>query len=82
MSPEYTLGQGTEVLHADAAVLIACSFLYIMAANATSVDVLALTGPGKAKKISSLDISGPARAAGVPIGEYQYVLVLRSNLAR
>ena len=46
------------------------SFLYIMAANATSVDVLALIGPGKAKKISTLDISRPARAAGVPIGAY------------
>lgn len=49
---------------------VSLSFLYIMAANATSVDVLALTGPGKAKKISTLDISRPARAAGVPIGAY------------
>ncbi|RPD64092.1 hypothetical protein L226DRAFT_552064 [Lentinus tigrinus ALCF2SS1-7] len=47
--------------------LKASIFLYIMSANATSVDVLALPGAGKARKISTLDISGPARAAGVPI---------------
>ncbi|KAI0775223.1 hypothetical protein BD413DRAFT_471797 [Trametes elegans] len=42
-------------------------FLYVLAANATKIDVLQLDGPGNTKKIDSLDISGPTNAAGVNI---------------
>lgn len=43
------------------------SFLYVLAANATAVDVLSLGGPGQATNIQKLDISGPAHGAGLQI---------------
>ena len=47
-----------------------CSFLYVLSAGATSIDVLSLDAPGDAKAVERLDIAGPPRAAGVSISEY------------
>ncbi|KAI0718023.1 hypothetical protein C8T65DRAFT_99979 [Cerioporus squamosus] len=60
-----TAGSGT--IDSDVVTVKGKDFLYVLAANATSVDVLALTSAGNAKRISTLDFSGPARAAGVPL---------------
>ena len=46
--------------------------MYILAANATSVDIFNLQGGvGKAKLVQTLDIAGPAKAAGVTVSEYR-----------
>ena len=45
------------------------SFLYVLAGGAATVDVLALEGPGEASFIQTVDIMGPARAAGLTIGK-------------
>ena len=46
------------------------SFLYVLAPNATSVDVLALNGPGQAKQVSKLNFGAAAHQFGVPIGTF------------
>ena len=38
------------------------SFLYVLGANATQIDVLSLKAPGQATGIQTVDIAGPARA--------------------
>lgn len=45
------------------------SFMYVLAANATSIDVLSLNAPGQAQQVQKLDIAGPARAVGLKIGQ-------------
>ncbi|KAI9064800.1 hypothetical protein FKP32DRAFT_1569191 [Trametes sanguinea] len=64
---QYPLGSTAGTLDNDVATINGKDFLFVMAAGATSVDVLALDGPGRARKIDSLDITGPARRANVPI---------------
>jgi hypothetical protein len=43
------------------------SFLYVLAPNATSIDVLSLPAPGQAASVQKVDIAGPAKAAGITI---------------
>ncbi len=43
------------------------SFLYVLAPNTTSIEILSLESAGNAKHISTLDISGPTKAAGITI---------------
>jgi hypothetical protein len=43
--------------------------MYILAANETAINVLSLNAPGQAENIQSLDVSGPAQAAGLPLSE-------------
>ncbi|OSD04791.1 hypothetical protein PYCCODRAFT_1433130 [Trametes coccinea BRFM310] len=64
---QYPLGSIAGTLDNDVATIDGKDFLFVMAAGATSVDVLALDGPGRARNIDSLDISGPARRANIPI---------------
>jgi hypothetical protein len=40
-------------------------FLYVLAANQTSVEVLSLNGPGQAQNVQTYDFSVAAIAAGV-----------------
>ncbi|KAI0741357.1 hypothetical protein C8Q80DRAFT_1110448 [Daedaleopsis nitida] len=63
----YALPANTSPIDSDTATIRRKDYLYVLGANATSVEVFSLDGPGKARKISSLDIQGPARAAGVTI---------------
>jgi hypothetical protein len=41
--------------------------MYVLAANATQVKILSLNAPGKATALQTLDIAGPAKAAGLTI---------------
>lgn len=41
--------------------------MYVMASNATQVKVLTLNAPGKATALQTLDIAGPAKAAGLTV---------------
>ena len=51
--------------------MVADSFFFNLAAGGSAIDVLALHGPGDAQKIASVDISRPARAAGLTIREWR-----------
>ncbi|KAI0649131.1 hypothetical protein C8Q79DRAFT_998995 [Trametes meyenii] len=64
---QYPQAPGSATIDNDIATVNGQDFLYVLAPNATAVDVLLLDGPGSAKKISSLDLSGPTKAAGVTI---------------
>ena len=55
-------------------------YLYVLGAQATSVEILALEAPGQSKLIASVDVMGPARAAGVEISEFIYVSPIRPRL--
>ncbi|KAI0704076.1 hypothetical protein C8Q76DRAFT_753556 [Earliella scabrosa] len=54
-------------IDSDVATVGGRDFLYTMEANAQAVNVLALPAPGNARKIATMDISRPARAAGLTI---------------
>jgi hypothetical protein len=47
------------------------SFMYVLAANATQVKVLSLNAPGKATALQTVDIAGPAKAAGLTISKHR-----------
>ncbi|KAF9481112.1 hypothetical protein BDN70DRAFT_831574 [Pholiota conissans] len=60
-----TAGSGT--IDNDVATINGKDFLYVLAANASSIDVLALPAPGKGTSLQKLDIAGPAKSAGITI---------------
>ncbi|KAI0359881.1 hypothetical protein OH77DRAFT_1393940 [Trametes cingulata] len=64
---QYPQIPGSATIDNDIATVNGQDFLYVLAPNATAVDVLLLDAPGSAKKISTLDISGPTKAAGITI---------------
>ncbi|EJF55787.1 hypothetical protein BD309DRAFT_276048 [Dichomitus squalens] len=64
---QYSQTAGSATIDNDIATIKGNDFLYVLAPNATQVDVLSLQSAGNAKHISTLDISGPTKAAGVTI---------------
>lgn len=63
-------GSRFPVLHALFATLLTpnlLSFVYVLAANATTVDVISLDSPGIAERLTALNIAGPTKAAGITI---------------
>ncbi|KAI0642115.1 hypothetical protein C8Q79DRAFT_987640 [Trametes meyenii] len=64
---QYPVGANAGTIDNDVATINGKDFLFVNAANATTIEVLSLEGPGRAKKTSSLNINSLARRAGVPI---------------
>ncbi|KZP30098.1 hypothetical protein FIBSPDRAFT_908125 [Athelia psychrophila] len=64
---QYPQGAGAGTIDSDIASIGGADYMYILAANATSVDVLALEAPGQAKHIQTLGLLAPAKKAGVTI---------------
>jgi hypothetical protein len=60
-------------LHSDQ---FSTSFMYVLSANATRVDVLSLNAPGQAQNIQKLDIAGPAKAANLTVSKSQFSTLL------
>jgi hypothetical protein len=50
--------------------IVLFSFLYILGSNATQVQVMSLAAPGKAASIQNVDISAPAKRAGLPVNGF------------
>jgi hypothetical protein len=44
--------------------------MYVMAANDTSIKVVALNAPGDAQPIQSLDLAGPANVVGLALSTF------------
>ncbi|KAG9101636.1 hypothetical protein FRC06_002759, partial [Ceratobasidium sp. 370] len=42
-------------------------FMYVLSANATSVDVLSLNGPGKATHLQRLNVRSAVSSSGSPV---------------
>jgi len=64
---QYPQGNNSGTIDNDIATVGKNDFMYIMAANATAVDVMSLNAPGKAQQVQKLDIAGPAKAAGLTV---------------
>ncbi|KAH9850346.1 hypothetical protein C2E23DRAFT_836177 [Lenzites betulinus] len=64
---QYPQTPGSATIDNDIATVNGRDFLYVLAPNATAVDVLLLDAPGSVKKLSSLNLSGPTNAAGIKI---------------
>ncbi|KAJ7126985.1 hypothetical protein C8R44DRAFT_874080 [Mycena epipterygia] len=64
---QYPQGNGTATIDNDIATVGSADFMYVMASNATQVQVLSLNAPGKATALQTLDIAGPAKAAGLTV---------------
>ncbi|KAJ7165576.1 hypothetical protein C8R43DRAFT_213648 [Mycena crocata] len=63
---QYSLGTDGP-LDTDIATVGKTDFIYSLAANATSLTVLSVNGPGKAKIYQRLDLAGPAKAANLAL---------------
>ncbi|KAJ7707686.1 hypothetical protein B0H17DRAFT_1325460 [Mycena rosella] len=64
---QYPQGNGTATIDNDIATVGANDFMYVLAANASQVQILSLNAPGKAAALQTLDIAGPAKAAGLTV---------------
>ncbi|KAI0766692.1 hypothetical protein BD413DRAFT_480927 [Trametes elegans] len=64
---QYPQGASAGTIDNDVVTINDKDFLFLMAATAASVDVLSLSAPGQARKVFSLNITAPARNAGIPI---------------
>ncbi|KAF8197454.1 hypothetical protein BJ912DRAFT_1020787 [Pholiota molesta] len=64
---QYPQTAGSATIDNDVATVNGNDFLYVLAPNATSIDVLALPAAGKATSIQKVDIAGPVRSAGITI---------------
>jgi len=64
---QYPQGNGTATIDNDIATVGNKDFMYVLAANATQVKVLSLNAPGQAAALQTVDIAGPAKAAGLTI---------------
>ncbi|KAM5535956.1 hypothetical protein V8D89_010396 [Ganoderma adspersum] len=64
---EYPQLPGSATLDLDIATINGRDFVYVLAANTTSVDVLAIDSAGAATKLTALSFAGLAKAAGVTI---------------
>ncbi|KAK7050997.1 hypothetical protein VNI00_005109 [Paramarasmius palmivorus] len=64
---QYFQGAGSGTIDNDIVTVGNNDFMYVLSANATAIDVLALNAPGNAANIQKVDLAGPARAAGLKI---------------
>jgi hypothetical protein len=64
---QYSQTNNSGTIDNDVATIGSNDFMYVMSANATSINVLSLDAPGQAQNIQRLDIAGPAKRAGLTI---------------
>jgi len=68
---QYPQGDGVATIDNDIATVGGNDFMFVLAANATSVKVLSLNAPGQAAALQTIDIAGPASRAGLTINANQ-----------
>ncbi|KAI0058207.1 hypothetical protein BV25DRAFT_1830389 [Artomyces pyxidatus] len=66
---QYPQGNNSATIDLDAATIGGKDFLYILMPNVTSVQVMAVNGPGQAQNIQTVDISGPAAQVGLTVSK-------------
>jgi len=67
---QYPQGNGTATIDNEVATVNGNDFLYVLAANATSINVLSLPAPAQAKTVQTLNFAGPIKAAGLTINPF------------
>jgi hypothetical protein len=60
---QYVTANNSGTIDLDVATISGNDYLYVLSANASAVDVMALSGPGQAQSIQTLDLAGPAQGA-------------------
>jgi len=64
---QYQTQDGAATIDLEVASTGGNDFLYVNMANATAIQVMSLPGKGQASKLQTLDLAGPANAAGLPL---------------
>jgi len=64
---QYPQGNNSAVIDNDIASVGTNDFMYVMAANATSINVMDLNAAGNAQIIQTLELSGPATSVGLAL---------------
>ncbi|EJD45997.1 hypothetical protein AURDEDRAFT_113892 [Auricularia subglabra TFB-10046 SS5] len=64
---QYPLGDGIATIDDDVATIGNTDFLYVLAANQTSVEVLSLNGPGQAQTVQSFRLAAGKQQSGINI---------------
>lgn len=64
---QYPLGDGIATIDDDVATIGGQDFLYILAANSTSIEVMALPGPGAAQRIQTFTFNAGQSNGGINI---------------
>ncbi|KAG8734670.1 hypothetical protein FRC10_011542 [Ceratobasidium sp. 414] len=64
---QYPLGAGSVTLDSAIVSVGGNDFMYVLSANATSVDVLSLNGPGKATRLQRLNLQSSVGSSGSPV---------------
>ncbi|TDL19073.1 hypothetical protein BD410DRAFT_830521 [Rickenella mellea] len=67
---QYPQKAGSGTIDNEIATIGGNDFMYVLGANATQIDVLSLKAPGKAQKIQTFELAGPAKAAGIKIDPF------------
>ncbi|PIL31344.1 hypothetical protein GSI_06042 [Ganoderma sinense ZZ0214-1] len=67
---QYNQTKNSATIDNDVATINGKDFLYVLAPNTTSIEILSLESAGNAKHISTLDIAGPTKAAGITISQF------------
>ncbi|KAF7424398.1 hypothetical protein PC9H_009705 [Pleurotus ostreatus] len=67
---QYAQGQGTATIDNDIVTVGNNDFMYVLAANATTIDVLALNAPGKAQTIQKLGVAATAQKANLKLSAF------------
>jgi len=64
---QYPQGNGSGTIDNAIARVGNNDFMYVLSANVSAIDVLALNAPGKATHVQRLDLAAAAKAAGLPL---------------
>ncbi|KIM84850.1 hypothetical protein PILCRDRAFT_371885 [Piloderma croceum F 1598] len=64
---QYPQANNSATIDNDIVTIGGNDFLIVLAAGASTIDVLSLEAPGQAQNIQTLDIAGPAKSAGLII---------------
>jgi len=67
---QYAQGNNSGTIDNEIVSIGANDFLYVLSANATTIDALALTAPGAAQPIQKLEMSSIAAKAGLPLNGF------------
>uniref|UniRef100_A0A8H7Y8Z6 3-carboxymuconate cyclase n=1 Tax=Psilocybe cubensis TaxID=181762 RepID=A0A8H7Y8Z6_PSICU len=65
---QYPQAKGSATIDNDVATVGKNNFLYVLAANATTVNVLSVNTPGKATPVQNFNFASAAKAAGIKFG--------------
>ncbi|KAI0756372.1 hypothetical protein C8Q80DRAFT_26133 [Daedaleopsis nitida] len=67
---QFEQGAGTTTMDNDIATVGDTDFLYVLAPNATVIDIFEIIAAGKLQSVATLDLAGPAQDAGITLNAF------------